>query len=259
MPNDGSQSSGATTPATADATAPAGVRVERPADGVLAVVLDRPGKLNAIDAPMARALHAALAAAARDTTVRVVVLRGAGRAFCAGRDVSEAPTPEILALVQDVARALVALPQPVVTAVHGWVVGAGLEWMLATDLVVATRGARFRLPEIEIGVFVTGGLLRTLPAVAGLARARGLMLLGEPFTAADAERWGLLWAVVDDAALDAEVGRIAARLAGFDPAVARRYKRALHEIGLDRYERALDLEARMQGEIEALKPGGGPG
>jgi 2-(1,2-epoxy-1,2-dihydrophenyl)acetyl-CoA isomerase len=238
----------------ADAAA-AGIRNERPADGVLALVLDRPAKLNAIDAPLARAFLAALDAAARDPAVRVLVLRGAGRAFCAGRDVSEAPTPEILALVQDVARALVALPQPVVTAAHGWVVGAGLEWMLATDLVVAARGTRFRLPEIELGVFVTGGLLRTLPAVAGLARARGLMLLGEPFTADDAARLGLVWAVVDDTALDAEVARIAARLAGFDPAVVRRFKRALHEIGLDRYERALDLEARMQGEIEAPKAG----
>ena len=242
MPTDGSQPSRA-----------AGLRVESPADGVLALVLDRPGKLNAIDAPLARALLAALDAAARDRAVRVVVLRGAGRAFCAGRDVSEAPTPEILALVQDVARALVALPQPVVSAVHGWVVGAGLEWMLATDRVVAARGARFRLPEIELGVFVTGGLLRTLPAIAGLGRARGLMLLGEPFAAEAAERWGLVWSVVDDGALDAEVARVAGRIAGFDPAGARRYKRALHEIGLDRYERALDLEARMQGEIEALK------
>ena len=237
-----------------DATA-TGIRIEGPVDGVLALVLDRPMKLNAIDAPLASALLAALDAAARDPAVRVVVLRGRGRAFCAGRDVSEAPTPAILALVQDVARALVALPQPVVTAVHGWAIGAGLEWMLATDLVVAARGTRFRLPEIELGVFVTGGLLRTLPAVAGLARARGLMLLGEPFAADDALRWGLVWSVVEDAALDAEVARIAARLAGFDPAVARRYKRALHEIGLDRYERALDLEARMQGEIEALKAG----
>ena len=153
----------------------------------------------------------------------MVVLRGSGRAFSAGRDVSEAPTPAILALVQDVARAIVGLSKPVVAAVHGWVVGAGVEWMLDADIVVAARSARFKLPEVGLGVFVTGGIMLTLPHYAGLARAKGLLLLGEEFSAADALQWGLVWTVVDDAALDAEVARIAARLAGFDPRAICRF------------------------------------
>ena len=140
------------------------------ADGVLTLRLDPPARLNAIDEPMAAALLAALRAAETAADVRAVVLRGNGRAFCAGRDVSAPPTPEILQLVQDVSRAIVALSKPVVAAVHGWVVGAGVEWMLDADIAVAARSTRLRLPEIGLGVFVTGGITRTLPAYAGLAR-----------------------------------------------------------------------------------------
>jgi 2-(1,2-epoxy-1,2-dihydrophenyl)acetyl-CoA isomerase len=80
--------------------------------------------------------------------------------------------------------------------------GAGLEWMLDADVVIAAKSSRFRLPEASLGVFVTGGLTATLPAFAGLARAKGLMLLGEEFGAAEAHAWGLVWQVVPDADLD---------------------------------------------------------
>ena len=221
------------------------------ADGILTLRLNRPDRLNAIDETAARALLDALRDAETSDDVRVMVLRGNGRAFCAGRDIGVAPTPEILALVQDVSRAIVASAKPVVAAVHGWVVGAGVEWMLDADIVVAARGARFKLPEIGLGVFVTGGITRTLPAYAGLARAKGLLLLGEEFSALDAERWGLVWSVVEDDRLDAETARVAARLAGFDPAAVGRFKRVLNEISLDRFEVGLELEAKMQNELAA--------
>lgn len=212
------------------------------ADGVMTLTLNRPDKLNAIDNPLARALLQALREAAADPAVRVVVLQGAGRAFCAGRDVSAAPTEDDLVLVQAVSEALVHLPQPVVAAVHGWTVGAGLEWMLDADVVIAADTTRFKLPEAGIGVFVTGGLTATLPAAAGLARAKALMLLGEPFSAADAQAWGLVWRVVPAEALAAETGRVAAQLAGLQPDLARRFKKVLNELGLPRFEQAIALE-----------------
>jgi 2-(1,2-epoxy-1,2-dihydrophenyl)acetyl-CoA isomerase len=224
------------------------------AEGVLTLTLDRPEVLNAVDGAIAAALLAALRDAAARDAVRALRLRGAGRAFCAGRDLNAPPDAAILGLVQDVARTLVALPQPVVCAVHGWAVGLGVEWMLACDLVVAARGARFRLPEAGLGVAVTGGVLRTLPAYAGLARARAHLWLGDTFGAEQAWREGLIAAVVDDADLDAASLATAQRLAALDPRVARAYKRALNEIGLDRFERALDREARLQAELEALRP-----
>lgn len=224
------------------------------AAGVLTLRLNRPQKLNAVDESSAQELLQALRQADRRDDVRVVVLRGQGRAFCAGRDISEAPTAAMLETVQQVARAIVDCRAPVLAAVHGWVVGVGLEWMLDCDLAIAARGARFRLPEVELGVFATGGVTATLPRAVGLVRARGLLLLGEAFDAAQAERWGLLWSVVDDDALDHETERIAARLASFAPPVVQRFKRVLAEVGRESFEAALMMESRMQGELAAAPP-----
>lgn len=227
------------------------VRLQRN-DGILTLSLNRPERLNAIDEAMATLLLDSLREADRDPAVRCVVLRGNGRAFCSGRDVTAPPTPQILRLVQDVALAMVECHKPVVLAVHGWVVGAGLEWMLDGDVTVAARGTRFRLPEVEIGVFPTGGITAMLPHVAGLARAKGMLMLGEPFGAAQAQQWGLVWSVVDDDALDAESARVARRLAAFDPQAVRRFKQVLNGLGLDHFNEAITAESRMQGELEAL-------
>lgn len=230
------------------------LRVERRDDGgVLTLSLDRPAKLNAIDEPLAQALLHALTAAMNDDRVRAIVLRGEGRAFCAGRDISQPPTARDLELVQAVATAIVHGPKPVITAVHGWVVGAGLEWMLCTDIVVAADDARFQLPEAGIGVFVTGGVSATLAASAGVMRAKALMLLGDAFTAADARQWGLVWNVVPREQLDAQSQALAHRIAALDPAVASRFKRVLNQIGLHAFDRAVEVESEMQRELEALQ------
>jgi len=223
-------------------------------DHVLTLRLNRPHKLNALDEATAAALITALQDADVSSEVRVIVLRGNGRAFCAGRDVSESPTPKILTLVQDVSRAIVNARNPIVCAVHGWVVGAGVEWMLDTDIVIATRSARFKLPEASIGVFVTGGIVATLPAMAGIARAKGILLLGEAFSAMDAERWGLIWKVVDDDALDAEVARATQKLAALTPDVVHRFKRVLNEVGLNAFDQGIALETQMQTELQPAAP-----
>jgi len=218
-------------------------------DGVLTLTLNRPRRLNAITAALADDLWQALAQADADTSVKSVLLRGEGRAFCAGRDVGAPPSEAELDGVQRVAAAIVGCRKPVVAAVHGWVVGAGLEWMLDADIVVAARGARFKLPEASLGAFVTGGLVATLPAAIGLARAKALMLLGEEFSAEQALGWGLVWKMVDDDALGAASRDIAQRLAHLDTDVATRYKRVLNEIGLASFERAIELESAHQREL----------
>ena len=223
------------------------------ADGIMTVSLNRPDKLNAIDNELARALLAAIDQASRDDAVRVLLLRGKGRAFCAGRDVSAPPTEEDLVLVQAVSKALVSLPKPVLASVHGWTVGAGFEWMLNADIVVAGESARFKLPEASIGVFVTGGLTATLPAYAGLARAKALMLLGEEFSAAQALAWGLVWKVVPDPELESASLQVGARLAVLQPAVAASFKRVLNDIGLRHFDDAIALENDAQ---RALGGGG---
>lgn len=220
-------------------------------DGAMILSLNRPEKLNAIDNDLSHELLKALHAAAADETVRVVVLRGHGRAFCAGRDISAAPTEEDLTSVQAVAEAIVGLSKPVVAAVHGWTVGAGLEWMLNADVVIAASNARFKLPEASLGVFVTGGLIATLPAYAGVARAKALMLLGEEFSANEAQSWGLVWRVVEPEALESESQRVAQKLASLKPDVAARFKRALNEVGLHNFSRAIEIENEAQRTVGA--------
>ena len=214
--------------------------------GVLTLVLNRPDKLNAIDNELATALRDALDSAAVDPSVRVVRLMGRGRAFCAGRDVSQPPTDRDLELVQAVARAIVHNPKLVVAAVQGWTVGAGFEWMLNADVVYAAEGARFKLPEASLGVFVTGGLVATLPAVVGLARAKALMLLGETFDARQALAWGMVCGVTPADELEAASMTISQRLAALQPEVATHYKRVLNLFGLAAFDRAVDEESRVQ-------------
>jgi len=219
--------------------------------GVLTLSLNRPDKLNAIDNPLARALLAALNEAVHDDTVRAIRLHGNGKAFCAGRDISAAPTDDDLTLVQAVAQAIVRHPKPVLAAVHGWTVGAGLEWMMDADVVIAAESARFKLPEASLGVFVTGGLCATLPAAVGLSRAKALMLLGDAFTAQEAKSWGMVWSVVPDAAMEESSWKIATRLASLAPEVAGQFKRVLREVGLSGFDRAIELENAAQ---RALMP-----
>lgn len=215
-------------------------------EGVLTLTLNRPDKLNAIDNELAGALLQALEKAAEDPGVRSIRLRGEGRAFCAGRDVSAPPTEQDLVLVQAVASAIVHSPRPVVAEVHGWTVGAGLEWMLDADVVVAAEDTRFKLPEASLGVFVTGGLTATLPALAGLARAKALMLLGDEFNAVQAQAWGLIWQVAPAPALPALGLQIARRLADLKPEEAASFKRVLNQIGLPDFDRAVTEESRAQ-------------
>ena len=215
-------------------------------DGVMTLALNRPDKLNAIDNALAQALLDAIDAAARDPEVRALRVRGNGRAFCAGRDVSEAPTERDLVLVQAVSAALVGLDKPVLFAVHGWTIGAGFEWMLNADIAVVAGTSRFKLPEASLGVFVTGGLSATLPAYAGLARAKALTLLGEEFGPEQACAWGLVWKVVAPEELEAVSAQMANKLASLRPAVARRFKRVLNTVGLANFDEAMRLENEAQ-------------
>jgi 2-(1,2-epoxy-1,2-dihydrophenyl)acetyl-CoA isomerase len=201
-------------------------------------------------------LLGALQAAANVTDARVIRLRGNGRAFCAGRDVGAPPTERDLELVQGVAVAIVRHPKPVVAAVHGWTAGAGFEWMMDADVVVAADDARFKLPEASIGVFVTGGLVATLPAVVGLSRAKAMMLFGEEFSARQAVDWGLVHRAVPSNQLDEVSMAACQRLAALDATVVAHYKRVLNAIGLDRFDRAIEEESNATRMLVKAGPPG---
>ncbi len=169
-------------------------------DGAIRTLrLNRPDRLNAVSMPLYRALESALADVAGDPSVRAVILTGTGRAFCAGADLKayeeREPTREervdYVETGQRVYRALQTLPQPVVAAVNGPAVGAGIELALSCDLIVVAEDAKLRLPEVTLGTFIGGGTSYTLRRRVGGAKAAELILLGRFFDGRDAVAWGL--------------------------------------------------------------------
>jgi 2-(1,2-epoxy-1,2-dihydrophenyl)acetyl-CoA isomerase len=187
-------------------------------EAVARVYLNRPHRLNAVVPELTAGLVAALARAGEDGA-RVVVLAGRGRAFCSGYDLKEELPPEtVLATrlrveqIQDVTRAIRRFPGPVIAAVHGYALGAGCEFALGCDLVVAAEDAQFGFPEVSVGLSVTGGLSRLLPLLVGPVRAKELLMLGERFGAARALELGLVNQVAVAGQHEQAAAVIAARL-----------------------------------------------
>ena len=169
-------------------------------EGIAHVRLNRPGRLNAMVPRLMLDLHEALRAAADDAVVRVVILSGAGRAFCAGDDLKESAETSMDAgqvhafvnAIQQVTVDIKAMSKPVIGAIHGYAVGGGCELALSCDLVVAAEDAKFGFPETGVGLFVGGGVTYALPRAIGLPRAKELVLTGEFFDGRTAERLGLV-------------------------------------------------------------------
>lgn len=216
------------------------------ADGVAVVSLDRPHRLNAVVPALVDDLIARLDEIVSREDVGAVVLTGGGRAFCAGHDLKE-PTPPDgsrgrLERIQHVTRRLRALPQPVIAAVHGYAIGAGAEFALGCDLVLAAEDAVFAFPEAGLGLSVTGGASRLLPLLVGPLRAKELLLLGERVGARQAHEMGLVNRVVPPGELRAIAIALARDLAGKPASAMTLAKRAL-DAGIDAsLDAALELE-----------------
>jgi 2-(1,2-epoxy-1,2-dihydrophenyl)acetyl-CoA isomerase len=193
-------------------------------DGPIArITLNRPDRLNSFTVQMHEEL--------RDTIsnlgdARVVILSGAGRGFCAGQDLNDrAVAPgESIDLGETVTRhwnplirALTSLPQPVIARVNGVAAGAGANIVLACDIAIAAKSAKFIQSFSAIGLIPDSGGTWALPRLVGQARALGLALTGEPLPAEKAAEWGLIWKAVEDDALDAEVDAVAGKLASLPP------------------------------------------
>lgn len=219
--------------------------------GVLELRLNRPERLNALTCALAQDLLQAVRGGMADPAVCAILLTGEGRAFCAGKDRDDPATDRFVDTLQALAAALVQSPKPVVTAVQGWVVGAGFELMLNGDLTVAARGARFVLPEVNVGLLGTGGVAALLPRLVGLQRAKGLLMLGQELNATDAERWGLVWQVVDDEGLTARARQLAQQLARPDPALLAEVKQLVHREQLGDFGAALAREAAVHQRLHA--------
>jgi len=226
-------------------------------EGVRTIALNRPERLNAINPELLADLRAALAEANADPATRAVVLRGEGRAFCAGDDLkefdrqagTEAETRAYIESIQDITREMVLGDKMVIGAVHGWAVGGGLEWVVNCDLAILAEGTRCFFPEISLGVFVTGAVTTLLPRLVGLQKAREMILFGERFDAQAALEMGLAWKVVPEAALVAEAEAVARRIAELPEHAVTSLKRVLNRACM------LDAEGAMALETEATVEG----
>ena len=217
-------------------------------DGIARITLNRPDRLNSFT----RAMHAELREALANLgDARVVILTGAGRAFCAGQDLNDrAVAPgEAVDLGETVEeswnpliRTLAALPQPVIAKVNGVAAGAGANIALACDIVVAASTAKFIQSFSALGLIPDSGGSWHLPRLVGQARALGLALTGEALEAQRAADWGLIWKCVGGEWLDSEVDSLAEKLAALPPLGLA----AIKQIVRTSWSRSLDEELDLQ-------------
>jgi enoyl-CoA hydratase/carnithine racemase len=220
-------------------------------NGVRILTLNRPERLNAISVDLVEDLCAALSDALADQTSRVILFKGAGRAFCSGDDLkdfgnqsgSEAAARRFLTNLQDVSRLIVLGEKVVIGAVHGWAVGGGFEWLVNCDIVLMADGTRCFFPETQFGMVVTGGVTALLPRVVGEQRARALMLSGERIDAGKAHSLGLAWRVMPEDRLFSEAQSYAERLSEMPARGLTDTKRLSRRIDREAFETALKLEA----------------
>ena len=208
------------------------IRYEK-ADSVVRITLNRPEKLNAIDLAMRDELWSAFESFRDDPDGRVLVLRGAGDAFCAGADISDFGTAPSYVEARrarherDLWSLLLHLPKPTIAAVHGYALGAGCEMALLCDLRVAADDARFGLPEVSLGYIPSAGGTQTLPRTVPLGVALHMILSGDAIDAQEAYRRKLVQRVVPRAELDAAADEWARALAARPPLAVRYAKEAV--------------------------------
>src|SRR5580693_4720941 len=232
-------------------------------EDIVQVTLNRPERLNALNLKLITYLRAAAAAIESDRDIRAVVLTAAGRAFCSGADLMgndllgspERSRGENIGIglrehFSPMVNAWYQLRVPVVVAVNGVAAGAGVSLALVGDIVLAAKSATFlQLFAPKLGLMPDLGSTFHLPRMVGAARAKGLALLGDALTAEDAASWGLIWACVDDAALQAQAESIAKRLATGPTQAFQRIKAAFNVEPPRTLAEQLALEAVAQAEL----------
>lgn len=221
--------------------------------GVLKITLNRPDKFNSFNREMALQLQEQLDRAAADTTIRAVYLTGEGKAFCAGQDLSEAiddSGPGIERIVREhynpVIHKIRSLEKPVICAVNGVAAGAGANIALACDIVIAGSSVAFIQAFSKIGLIPDSGGTFFLPRLIGFGKASALMMLGDKVSAADAEKMGMIYKVVDDANLQAEALAVAKTMADMPTKAIGLTKKLLNQSMTNSLVQQLEYEADMQ-------------
>jgi len=218
--------------------------------GIATLTLNRPEVMNALTS----AMRAEMLAAVTDSgqTARVLVITGAGRAFCSGQDLADAGAAlDMEATLRNeyepLLRAIYDCPVPVIAAVNGAAAGAGANLALAADVVIAAESASFIQAFTRIGLIPDAGGTYWLPRQVGFARAMGAMLFAEKISAAQAAAWGMIWETVPDAGFAAHIAARAATLAKGPTVAYCGVKQALRASSSNDLDAQLSLEARLQG------------
>lgn len=223
------------------------------AGGIATITLNRPEKMNAMTPQMRAELADALKRSS--TEVRVIVLTGAGPAFCSGQDLGEGSTAAAVDLervlrdeYEPVIRAIAEAPVPVIAAVNGPAAGAGASLALAADVAIATRSAYFLQAFSRIGLIPDAGGTWALPRQVGLPRAMGAALFAEKIEADQAADWGMIWEVFDDDTFEAGWRGRAEQLAAGPTQSYRAIKAAMRASLENDLDMQLSLEAKLQGK-----------
>jgi len=219
-------------------------------ENIAVIKLNRPKVLNAINVQLTRDFHQALAEAALDAGVKGLIIKGEGRAFCAGDDLSENPqgmqVEDILRhveVLQDTTRIMLNMEKCIVAAVHGYALGAGCEWAMSADIRIAAEGTKFGFPETNVGAGVTNAGTKLLPLLVGIGRAKWMVFSNERIDARTAEQWGLVNRVVPPEELDTVAMELVKKVAANSSLSIKLAKRQLNFGTYQDYEQQMEMEA----------------
>jgi enoyl-CoA hydratase len=229
-------------------------------ENIAYVTLNRPQALNAYSVQMRDDLYEILSAIKVDDEVRVAVFKGASdKAFCAGADLTEFLTaPSVvkarrIRAVRNLWRLFLNIPQPLIAALHGYVLGSGMEIALFCDLRIASEDVVFGLPEVGLGIIPGAGGTQTLPRIMGLSWSLDMLLTNRRLKSDEAHRFGLVNRVVPRGELFPVVENIARKIASFNPAAVRKAKEAVLRGSDLSLPDGLDLEKRLASELVAIR------
>lgn len=217
------------------------------------ISFNRPEKRNAINRELTAAFLDALLDINNNPDIKVIILKGEGKAFCAGADLTGSDSDDIpdkavvssdIDTLQQITRQLLSSNKVVIGAIHGWAVGAGMEWALNCDFTIWAQSARAFFPEAQWGLSVTGGVSAILPAIVGPVKAKELILLGEKHDADALHRLGLAWRVVADDQLQDETLKLAETLSKLHSRSIADLKQGIHLGVYGNLDAVLNNEAR---------------
>jgi len=236
--------------------AQAPVLLESAHESIAVLVMNRPERMNALNNELAAALHGALQRIAKDDSIRVVILTGAGRAFCAGGDlgaIGKGRETSNLKELEPILRAgmgavltIRTMPQPVIAAVNGAAAGAGMNVALAADIRISAEEAMFGQNFAKVGLYPDYGGTYFLPELVGPSKASEMFYTGDMIDAKTALQLGLVNRVVPAAQLEAEVKALAQKIASGPPLAIRAVKKLLFAEQKESLERALEKEVEHQ-------------